>query len=495
MRALKTKSFWIAGGTLTLCFLVLLSIRLGVMDYLLSRPKTLALDAIGRVAERDSWMNIFQNQRKIGYSHTRLWREDVGYGLQESVLMHINTMGMVQEINLDTRARLQPDFTVSQIDFEINSGRFRFRVHAAVSGNSLTIRTESAGSRRRMNVKIKGPPYLLPGIIDAVAAAGLRTGDRYVFHIFDPATLGRVPLFVEVGDPEDIMVMGKKRTATRIALNFKGASQLAWIAKNGDLLQEKGLLGIRLEKTTRRDALSGAALMASRDLTRIVSVPSNVSLNHLGRLRRLVVQLNGIGSARLQLDGGRQRFKDGVLVIQKESLAGLPVAVNRERLNSLAKIFLKAGPFIQSDSPQIKTLARKIVGSQPAATPLEKVRRLADWIYQHIEKRPVLSLPDALSTLENRVGDCNEHAVLMAALSRAAGIPCRVEAGLTYLKGRFYYHAWNLVYLGRWITVDTLFDQLPADVGHLRLITGSPQQQMDLMGILGNIRLKIIAQK
>jgi transglutaminase-like putative cysteine protease len=113
-------------------------------------------------------------------------------------------------------------------------------------------------------------------------------------------------------------------------------------------------------------------------------------------------------------------------------------------------------------------------------------------VFENIEKRPVLSLPDALSTLDNRVGDCNEHAVLLAALVRAAGIPCRIEAGLMYLKGRFYYHAWNLVYLGRWITVDSVYDQIPADVSHIRLITGSPDRQLDLMGVIGKLQLKII---
>jgi len=117
-----------------------------------------------------------------------------------------------------------------------------------------------------------------------------------------------------------------------------------------------------------------------------------------------------------------------------------------------------------------------------------------DWIHKNIEKRPVLSLPDALSTLENREGDCNENAVLLAALARAAGIPAKVEAGLVYLKGRFYYHAWNLLYLGRWITADSLFGQMPADVTHIRFSSGTQKQQLDLMNIIGKIELKIIEQ-
>jgi transglutaminase-like putative cysteine protease len=95
----------------------------------------------------------------------------------------------------------------------------------------------------------------------------------------------------------------------------------------------------------------------------------------------------------------------------------------------LEKIFLRPGPFIQSDDQKIRDLAREILKDEPDAPPLTRAKKLLDWVFTHIEKRPVLSLPDALSTLENRVGDCNEHAVLLAALARAAGIPTRIEAG------------------------------------------------------------------
>mgnify|MGYP000511863422 CR=1 FL=1 len=79
-----------------------------------------------------------------------------------------------------------------------------------------------------------------------------------------------------------------------------------------------------------------------------------------------------------------------------------------------------------------------------------------------------------------------------AALARASGIPAKLEAGVVYLKGRFYYHAWNAVYIGEWITVDALFNQIPADVTHIRFVRGEPRQQIDLMGIIGAVRLKIL---
>jgi transglutaminase-like putative cysteine protease len=194
----------------------------------------------------------------------------------------------------------------------------------------------------------------------------------------------------------------------------------------------------------------------------------------------------------LQLKGGRQRVEGNLLTIDKELLSDLPPDLNVDGLDELEKVFLQPSPFIQSDHEDIQALVQKIIGPQPSATPLEKTRKLMAWVYQNIEKRPVLSLPDALSTLDNRMGDCNEHAVLMAALARAAGIPCRIEAGLVYLKGRFYYHAWNLVYVGRWITLDSLFGQMPADVSHIRFTSGTQQQQIDIVGVIGKVRLRII---
>ncbi len=71
------------------------------------------------------------------------------------------------------------------------------------------------------------------------------------------------------------------------------------------------------------------------------------------------------------------------------------------------------------------------------------------------------------------------------------GIPAKVEAGLVYLNGSFYYHAWNSVYLGRWITADSLFQQIPADVTHIRLVSGTQEMQLGLAGVIGKLKLEI----
>jgi transglutaminase-like putative cysteine protease len=156
----------------------------------------------------------------------------------------------------------------------------------------------------------------------------------------------------------------------------------------------------------------------------------------------------------------------------------------------LTKTFLEPTPFIQSDHPEIQAKAKEIVSQHDSA--MVKAYKLMAWVNQNIQKRPVISVPNALETLRNQVGDCNEHAVLYAALARAAGIPTQVEAGLVYQNGRFYYHAWNVIYLGTWITVDSVKGQLPADVTHIRFVRGA-ERQIDLIQMIGKVRIEILS--
>jgi transglutaminase-like putative cysteine protease len=273
-------------------------------------------------------------------------------------------------------------------------------------------------------------------------------------------------------------------------LKYKGATQLAWIDEAGEILKEQGMLGITREKTTREDAMRGVSVQPSRDLTRIASIPSNISIPNPQVLTRLRAEINGVKDKEVYIHGGRQNYQAPVLTIEKENIQGLKHPVNTDKLLYEQTMFLNPSPFIQSEHPAIKKLADDITSH--AGNSLEKAHKIVSWMQTHIKKRPVISLPDALATLENRVGDCNEHAVLFAAIARAGGIPTKIEAGVVYLKDRFYYHAWNAVYIGDWITLDALFDQIPADVTHIRLTSGEQKDQMNILGLIGTIKIHIL---
>jgi len=402
-------------------------------------------------------------------------------------------MGMIQDVTLKTEGDLNQDLTLRAFDFEISSGKFTFRANGAINGKMLSIYTRDSGTPRKIDIPVKNKPYLAAGIADAAFSGGVNPGDVFTLDIFDPATMGQEPVLVKVGEKEEILTGGEKTTAIKMLITFKGTTQYLWIGNKGEILREKGILGMSLEKTTKEDALNGLSFQASEDLTKIASVQSNVVLDDPVKLSLLKVKIEGVETGPLKINGERQTFQNSILTVTKESLIGLPEHPYDEKSERIWLYFLKPTQFIQSDNKQIIDIVAKTI--DPADLPLIKAQKIMKWINANIEKRPVISLPDAISTIENKAGDCNEHAVLMAALSRAAGIPAKIESGLVYLNGRFYYHAWNLLYLGRWITVDPLFGQIPADVTHIRFSSGDPKEQLDLMGIIGKVKLKVIEYK
>jgi hypothetical protein len=488
----RMKFFWITGLASTAIFTALFLIRMDWIEGFFHAPKSLATGETHSAAARESWMNIFQHQRRIGYSHTRLIPKAGGYELREDVAMRINIMGMVQDLRLRTRADLRPDLSLERFEFDIGSGRFRSAARGETVGGVLSIHSDASGSRRNIEVPLKRNVFLTATLLDRLQGESLKPGDRYTFEVFDPASMAQSAVQAEVIAREEIQMAGGSVPATRISMGLRGITQTAWISDSGELLRERGLLGMRLEKTTPEEALRDPEAAASQDLAEAAAVSPHREMAAPQTRESLRLRIGGIRTDGLHLTGGRQSFADGVLTVRREDLAALPQLAPDAPLPALERAYLKPEALIQSDHERIRSLVRSILGEAPPPTPLAKTRLLMDWIQRHIEKRPVLSLPDALSTLENRMGDCNEHAMLLAAMARSAGIPARVEAGLVYLNGKFYYHAWNLLFLGRWVTADALFGQLPADVTHLRLVTGSVQQQLDLAAVIGNITIEFL---
>ena len=147
-------------------------------------------------------------------------------------------------------------------------------------------------------------------------------------------------------------------------------------------------------------------------------------------------------------------------------------------------------PSIQSSDPRIQAQARQIIGRR--RDPERVARLLSDWVYQELDKRVTLTVPSAVEMLQTRQGDCNEHAILFVALARAVGLPARTAAGLAYINGSFYYHAWSEVYLGEWVAVDPTFGQFPADASHLRFTIGGLARQIELIRVIGWLSLSVV---
>jgi hypothetical protein len=435
-------------------------------------------------------MNITQGGRKIGYARRIHTPTDAGSRFSESIFMRISTMGIVQPLTVRTDADLKPDRTLSNFQFDLASNLFRFTAQGEVAGKKLTMRVGTPGEEKERIVDLAEAPYLGGGILESLGAFGLKPGEGRTLPVFDPASLGQRPVRITFIGEEPLTIMGKSRQARKLSVDFAGVKQFAWVDPDGSVLREEGILGIVLERVTREEALAGLEGAVSADLTEIAAISSSKPIEDAAALKILKVRLEGLTEGRFSLNGGRQTYRDGVMTIRRESLSGAPI---RSETAGELTAFLKATPFIQSDHPKIRQKVTEIIA--PGDPDHVKADKLVAWVNGNLEKRPVLSVPNALETLENRVGDCNEHAALLAAFARAAGIPADVEAGVVYLRGRFFYHAWNVLYLkdrGGWVTADAVLGQMPADVTHIRFVRGEADRQLDLVGLIGRLKLDIL---
>jgi transglutaminase-like putative cysteine protease len=206
------------------------------------------------------------------------------------------------------------------------------------------------------------------------------------------------------------------------------------------------------------------------------------------KVSSLKLEITGIDPKEYQLSGpGQQVLNTTPLTVEivtpdlPTEPVPLPIAAESD--------FLKPSVTIQCDAPEVKAKLKEAIGDERDG--VAAARKLVSWVFTVVEKQPTASFPNALDVLKTMRGDCNEHAVLFAALARAAGIPTQTAVGLLYMNGAFYYHAWNEVYLGQWLPVDATFGEFPASALHLKLAQGELSEQAEILGVVGSVSIKV----
>ncbi|MGQ0612688.1 MAG: transglutaminase-like domain-containing protein [Planctomycetaceae bacterium] len=121
--------------------------------------------------------------------------------------------------------------------------------------------------------------------------------------------------------------------------------------------------------------------------------------------------------------------------------------------------FLESTPLLESDSPELRAVAREVVGGGTDAR--EAAARIGSFVFRTIEKgSPDIAELSAREILRRKMGDCSEHATLFLALCRAAGIPARRCSGFVCAGDLWGGHAWAEIWVGAWIGVDPTTNEI-----------------------------------
>jgi len=154
---------------------------------------------------------------------------------------------------------------------------------------------------------------------------------------------------------------------------------------------------------------------------------------------------------------------------------------------------LESTEYIQCADKQIRDLAKQAVGGTTDTA--KASAQIESFVDGYITQKDLsVGYASALEVARSRQGDCSEHALLTAAICRAAGIPARVVAGIVYAdvilgkQNAFGAHLWTQVYLdGKWYSLDATRSTSGFSSGHIALVycDGNPTDFYALVNRLG----------
>jgi hypothetical protein len=453
-----------------------------------SEPDAVPLLDLAAKAEREAELTqrgVFYRGARIGYIRERFipLEDDGGFRAEQKGELRLTLLGRERRVEMEGMAETGAGGELRGFSFRLTTASrrapFETTVLGKVEGDELVLTIRSADSERTERRRIDEPIVLPLNIYYSLASRGFTPGESYRLRLFDPMTLSDGEAVIAVKGPEIVRWGGREEEANRLQTTFAGLTTTAWVNVKGEVLQEETPLGWTLLKEAPESSLQAQDTSSAPDVLVMSAVPALGFASDASGLTAATLELVRFPDGFDALDGGRQRREGARVEITREAPPYLGQAMLDE---DETRRFLAADSFIQSDDPEIVRFAEQIAGD---ARGVERAKALSTWVYENLTKSPTLSIPSATEILKQRVGDCNEHAVLFTALARAAGIPTRIATGLTYASGQFYYHAWPEVFLGGWLALDPTLGQFPADPLHLRLLTGGIESQYEVLNLLG----------
>jgi hypothetical protein len=431
--------------------------------------------------------------------------------------MSLARAGTAMEIRQEVRVLEDMSGLVRNFVSETRTGGHVMKVSGSVTDGMMTV---DHG---------RGPttaPYpdgaLGPRALDArTRALGLKAGAKGNFLSFDPNDPEKpITTSTEVVGPESKEVLGTVHEAiltTTLTSQFPNMPLKGWVDDQGEFLAGQvplGGLGMLEILRTTQELATGQKKPQELFLPTLIrpdrSIPSpekwieasyRISLNN-GKNLELP---SGVGQAVESLPEGGLRVTVAMPTAPPaEALFQMPISL-KEEWNP----FLESSRYIDWNHPKVRAMAEAVIGDR--TQPLEIAKRIESEVYRRIKNKDLATgFATASQTAETLSGDCTEHAVLAAALARAAGLPSRVVSGLVYVptqvagvgKDVFGFHMWTEIMIGPdlWWPVDGAFNRF--DVTHIafqRTALGEMNPEVELampiLEAMGQTRLEVLETK
>lgn len=457
----------------------------------------------------EAWFRASLMGKPVGYLHTKATPKEAteGRGLQtvEEMSIKIDFGQGPMDVSATTVTDYGPDLKPRHIRSEQNEfGRAKI-VEASVHGNSLLVRSKAGDLETDKTFEL-GQNFGSELALSLAAAESLLPARAtYAFQAFVPELEMLVDFEAECLDWETVDTPQGQMRALKVVFRARriGLEIDSWIDGQGNTIRQQmpQLMNLLVERVTEDEALSVVAPFTLADHIPVTErMGSARSLTYV----RLKATSAGLPASELVPQThlqtvralGGQEAEITVVAETEQGLSGHRLPLEAPALEE----FLVPNAIVQSDDPAIVAKAREIVGEEIDAW--EAAKKLIRWVHDNMtpvdhDPRPIT----ASECLRLMKGDCSEYATLLCALARAVGIPSKFVTGVVYLDNGYYYHAWNELYVGRWVACDPTWGETVCNAGHLTLASGSltgesfAKTNLDAVRCMGVLALEVLEHR
>ena len=466
----------------------------------------------------EAWFAVMLQGQKAGYLYTAHKREDdlIKSRAFTWIAMRRGEVGI--EMNADLVVRETLDGQPLGYEHTLKMAAKTIRTEATIRDGTLRYTRTTSGQTTRATADWPDGAKLVWGLYLLSRRQGCRPGTTIeavsVDPMLDPAK--GVALTTVYQDRETVDLFGRQveaiRAATTIKLDGVSLTSRQWVDEQGDLLileQPIGALSFRMVRCAKEFALAPAR---SPELFVSTMVPLDRPLDKETAKQityRLSLEPQDGQVATLSIPATDMQsptpLPDGsVRLAVRRRPESMPAPASQP---AAPKQYLGSTVYLNWDDPAVRAMGDE--GAGDATDPAAIAERLTHYVHKAVAAKGLnVGFATASEVARSREGDCSEHAVLLAALGRAKGIPSRVVSGLVYVRefrGKRHmlgYHMWTQFWIaGRWLDMDASHDQVRPDPTHIALSTHAladgdlARAGLALIQVIGRLNVEVLASE
>ena len=462
--------------------------------------------------DEDRWYAVRFDGQHAGWY--REWSTEDGERITSRSRMHLAIRRGRTTLKIETTNRF-----VETAEGEAISASTTQKVGGSTTEKEVTFTEDGArmvirrdGRARMRRIDLSDGDWLTPADAAAHTKERIEAGAKTIrYRTFEPSTAAEpYEVVIRVLGREDIEVFGRTVPAIhrRIRISALPNTKMTEYIdpEDGRLLRTTMQMGsMRLELVAADKELAKARVDPPELLASTLIEP-DFTIEQPRRLRE--------ATYRLTLEEGELPAipESAVQRVERidERTARLMIDLDRPAGEAAGEV-AGAGPkirhtgMIDGEDERVAELAAKAARTAPGDDAGRVAEAMRRFVRGHVRTEDLsVGLASASEVARTRVGDCTEHAVLLAAMLQAEGIPARVASGLIYVRrfiGRrdvFGYHMWTQAWIdGRWVDLDATRDpSAPFDAAHIllsasRLEDGRVDNDlMTLSPLIGRLRIE-----